>query len=134
MNKNNLYIKEWIELVSCEKQKPSMKYNGTVNSSTKIHCSVLYMDLVIVQDFLIIGIGFLHIHRLDILASLEGKIKPATCIPNSLARFGYFSFSILHTHFLLTAELLLFLLRIFVKFLPLNWWLNLQIYGFIPFH
>ena len=133
MNKNKLYIKEWIESVSCEKRKLSMKYNGTVNSSTKMHCSVLYMDLVIVQDFLIIGIGFLHIHRLDIFASLEDKIKPATCIPISLTRFGYFSFSILHTHFLLTAELLLFLLKIFAKFLPLNWWLNLQIYGFVPF-
>ena len=133
MNKNKLYIKEWIESISCEKRKLSMKYNGTVNSSTKMHCSVLYMDLVIVQDFLIIGIGFLHIHRLDILASLEDKIKPATCIRISLARSGYFSFSILHTHFLLTAELLLFLLKIFAKFLPLNWWLNLQIYGFVPF-
>ena len=133
MNKNKFSIKEWIESVSCEKRKPSMKYNGSVNSSTKIHCSVLCMDLIFVQDFPIIGIGFLHIHRLDILASLEDKIKPATCIPNSLARSGYFSFSILHTHFLLTAELLLYLLRIFAKFILLNWFLNLQIYGFIPF-
>ena len=68
-----------------------MKYNETVNSSTKIHCSVLCMESGFVQDFLIVGIGFLHIHRLDILAFLEDKIKSSTCIPNSLARSGYFS-------------------------------------------
>ena len=133
MNKNKLSIKEWIESVSCEKRKPSMKYNGTVNSSTKIYYSVLCMDLIFVQDFPIIGIGFIHIHLLDILASLEDKIKPATCIPDFLARSGYFSFSILHIHFMLTAELLLYLLRIFSKFLQLDWWLNLQIYRFIPY-
>ena len=133
MNKNKLYIKEWIESFSCEKRKSSMKYNETCNSSTKIHCFVLCMDLIFVKDFLIIGIVFLHIHRLDILASFEDKIKPATCIPYSLARSRYFSLSILHTHFLLTADLLLFLLRIFAKVLPLNWWLNLHIYGFVPF-
>ena len=86
-----------------------------------------------VQDFLNFGIGFLHIHWLKTLASLEDKIKPATYIPNPLARSGYFSFSILHTHFLVTADLLHFLLMIFSKLLPLNWWLNLQIYRFVAF-
>ena len=51
MNKNKLYIKEWIESVSCEKRKPSMKYNGTINSSTKIHYSVLCMDLIFCPRF-----------------------------------------------------------------------------------
>ena len=60
-----------------------------------------------VQDCLNIFVGFLHIHWLEALASLEDKIKPATCIYASLARSGYFSFLILHTHFLMTADLLL---------------------------
>ena len=51
MNKNKLSIKEWIESVSYEKRKPSMKYNGTVNSSTKIHCFVLCMDLIFCPRF-----------------------------------------------------------------------------------
>ena len=46
-------------------------------------------------------------HWLEALASLEDKIKPATRISDSLARSGHFSFSIFHTHFLMTADLLL---------------------------
>ena len=60
-----------------------------------------------VQDCLNVAIGFLHIHWFEALASLEDKIKLATCISNSLARSEHFSFSILHTHFLMTVDLLL---------------------------
>ena len=60
-----------------------------------------------VQDCLNIGVGFLQIHWLEALASLKVKIEPATCISDLLARSGYFSFSILHTHFLMIADLLL---------------------------
>ena len=86
-----------------------------------------------VQDFLNLGIGFLHIHWLETLASLEDKIKPASYMSNSLARSDHFAFSILHTYILMTADLLHFLLMIFAKFLPLNWWLMLHIYWFVPF-
>ena len=60
-----------------------------------------------VQDYLNIAVGFLHIHWLETLASLEDKIKLATCISDSLARSGHFSFSVLHTHFLMTVDFLL---------------------------
>ena len=68
-----------------------------------------------VQDFLNFGIGFLHIHWSETLASLEDKIKPATCISIPLARSGYFSFSILHAHFLMTTDLFAFHSQDFCK-------------------
>ena len=60
-----------------------------------------------VQDCLNIAVGCLHIHYLETLTSLEVKIEPATCISDLLARSGYFSFSILHTHFLMIAYIFL---------------------------
>ena len=60
-----------------------------------------------VQDCLNVAVGFLHIHWLEVLVSLEIKIEPVTCMSALLARSGYFSFSILHTHLLMTADLLL---------------------------
>ena len=69
-----------------------------------------------VQDCLNIAVGFLHIHWLEALASLEVKIEPTTCIYDFLVRSGYFSFSILHTHFLMTADLLLSFLGFLQKF------------------
>ena len=103
-NKNKDY---WTESVSCDKRKLSKKYSETVNSYKKIHCSVFTDGYGFVQDCLNVAIGFLHIHWLEALTSLEVKIKPATCISDLLARSGHFSFSILHTHFLMTTDLLL---------------------------
>ena len=133
MNKNKLYIKEWIESVYCEDRKPSMKYNGTVNSSTKIHCSVLCMDLNFCPRFPNYWNWISPYSLIRYPCFSRRQDQTSYLYSKFLARSGYFSFSILHTHFLLTAKLLLFLLRIFAKFLLLNWWLNLQIYGFIPF-
>ena len=59
------------------------------------------------QGCLNVAVRFLHIHWLEALAFLEVKIEPVTCISDLLTRSGYFSFSILHTHFLMTADLLL---------------------------
>ena len=69
-----------------------------------------------VQDCLNVAVGFLHIHLLEALASLEVKREPVTCVSAFLARSGYFSFSILHTHFLMTADLFLSFSRFMQKF------------------
>ena len=81
----------------------------------KVHCSVLYDGSGFVQDCLNVAVGFLHIHWLEALASLEVKIEPVICI-SDLARFRYFSFSILHTYFLMTADLLISFSGVLQKF------------------
>ena len=94
----------------------------------KVHCSIALMDLDLFKICLNVAVGFLHIHWLEVLISLEIKIEPVTCMSALLARSGYFSFSILHTHLLVIADLLLSFSGFFAKVLPLNWWLILQIY------
>ena len=73
-----------------------------------------------VQDFLNVGIRFLHIHWLKNLASLEDKFKPATCISNSLARSGHFFFLNTSHPILDDGKSFAFPSQDFSKFLPLN--------------
>ena len=93
-----------IQVVKSERKSRYHSHSQFLQESTLLYC---IDGFGFVQDCLNVAVGFLHIHWLQALTSLEIKIELVTCMSALLARSGYFSFSILHTHLLMTADLLL---------------------------